>query len=92
MKVVDVRNSLLFARDYALRNGPIIVEALTYRYYGHSMSDPGLTYRTREEVKSYQTEQDPIKLFAKLVVDKGLMTEAETKVSNDYSITFPVCA
>jgi len=81
MKVIDVRNSLIFAREYALRNGPIIVEALTYRYFGHSMSDPGLTYRTREEVKTYQTEHDPIKMFNKLVVEKGLMTEKETKVS-----------
>ncbi|KAK2588885.1 hypothetical protein KPH14_001748 [Odynerus spinipes] len=77
MKVLDVREAMSFARDHALRNGPIILEVVTYRYYGHSMSDPGVGYRTREEVKTVQTEQDPIMLFTKLVVDGGLKTQKE---------------
>ncbi|EFN79881.1 Pyruvate dehydrogenase E1 component subunit alpha, somatic form, mitochondrial [Harpegnathos saltator] len=77
MKIVDVREAIRFARDYALRNGPIIIEVVTYRYFGHSMSDPGVGYRTREEIKSVQSEQDPIMLFNQLVVQKELMTEEE---------------
>ncbi|XP_032670035.1 pyruvate dehydrogenase E1 component subunit alpha, mitochondrial-like [Odontomachus brunneus] len=77
MKIVDVREAIRFSRDYALRNGPIVVEIVTYRYFGHSMSDPGVGYRTREEIRSVQTERDPITLFNQLVIEKGLMTEKE---------------
>ncbi|KAL6261360.1 hypothetical protein P5V15_006457 [Pogonomyrmex californicus] len=79
MKIVDVREALRFSRDYALRNGPIVLEMVTYRYFGHSMSDPGYSYRTRQEIKTVQTEQDPIMLFSKLIVEKGLMTEEDVK-------------
>ncbi|XP_046826494.1 pyruvate dehydrogenase E1 component subunit alpha, mitochondrial-like [Vespa crabro] len=77
MKVINVREAIIFARDYAIHNGPIILEVTTYRYYGHSMSDPGVGYRTRDEIKTVQSEQDPILLFTKLVVDNGLKTQNE---------------
>lgn len=80
MKIIDVREAIRFSRDYALRNGPIVLEMATYRYFGHSMSDPGYSYRTREEIKAVQTEQDPIMLFTKLIVEKGLMTEKDVEV------------
>lgn len=90
MKVVDVREAVRFGRDYALRNGPIVIEIVTYRYYGHSMSDPGVGYRTREEIKTVQAEQDPIMMFTKLVVEKGLVTEKDIQVArlDDFWITY----
>ena len=48
--VVAMRETMKWAKKYVLKNGPIIVEAETYRYHGHSMSDPGLSYRSREEI------------------------------------------
>ena len=50
--------------------GPIILEMLTYRYRGHSMSDPA-KYRSKEEVAKMRTEHDPIDLVRKKLLDGG---------------------
>lgn len=53
---------------------PTLMEVQTYRYMGHSMSDPG-NYRTRAEIEKHQ-ERDPIKLFTASLKEKGLIDDA----------------
>jgi pyruvate dehydrogenase E1 component alpha subunit len=59
-------------------NGPIILEMLTYRYRGHSMSDPA-KYRTREEVEKVRTENDPIERVRRRILDRKWASEDEIK-------------
>jgi pyruvate dehydrogenase E1 component alpha subunit len=59
-------------------HGPLILEMKTYRYRGHSMSDPA-KYRSREEVQDVRDRKDPIDQFGKKLVDRGLATEADLK-------------
>ena len=58
--------------------GPIILEMMTYRYRGHSMSDPA-KYRSKEEVAKMRTEHDPIDLVRKRLIDGGLTNEDALK-------------
>src|SRR5437879_5305307 len=60
------------AREESL---PTLLEARTYRYMGHSMSDPG-KYRTRAEIEKYQ-ERDPIKIFTKTLKDNGILSDGD---------------
>ena len=59
-------------------NGPFILEMLTYRYRGHSMSDPA-KYRSREEVQKMREEHDPIEQVKMRLLEKGLLSEQELK-------------
>ncbi len=52
-------------------NGPLLLEIETYRYRGHSMSDPG-KYRSKEEVEKYKTELDPIELLRPKMLASGI--------------------
>jgi pyruvate dehydrogenase E1 component alpha subunit len=55
--------------------GPIILEMMTYRYRGHSMSDPA-KYRSKEEVQRMRSEHDPIDMVRKKLVDGHIADEA----------------
>lgn len=66
-------------------NGPVLVESITYRYLGHSTSDPG-KYRTKDEVDEWK-RKDPIPRFKDYLIDNKLVTkkeiEAVEKASED---------
>jgi len=74
--VLAVRQAVMEAAERARRGeGPTLIEAKTYRYYGHSRSDPR-RYRTREEEKAWR-ERDPILVLKRKLMDAGLLTEGE---------------
>ena len=58
--------------------GPYILEMMTYRYRGHSMSDPA-KYRKREEVQKMRSERDPIDNVRALLLDGGHADESALK-------------
>ena len=74
--VVAVYEKMQEAVEYVRNgNGPVLVESVTYRWFGHSTSDPG-KYRTKEEVDSWK-KKDPILKFRSYLVDNNLATEQE---------------
>jgi pyruvate/2-oxoglutarate/acetoin dehydrogenase E1 component/TPP-dependent pyruvate/acetoin dehydrogenase alpha subunit len=76
MDVIAVREAVGVAVDRARRGeGPSIVECKTYRWYGHSRSDPR-EYRTDDEEAKWKA-RDPIPNFAAQLIDAGLVTEQE---------------
>ena len=79
MDVLAVREAAEKAADHARSGkGPVILEMKTYRYRGHSMSDPG-KYRTREEIDDVRKRRDPIEHVAKLIEDRGWAKEEDLK-------------
>eukprot|EP00887_Chlorella_sp_A99_P003344 scaffold26.g3344.t1 len=79
MDVLAVKQATAFAKDHVLKVGPMILEMDTYRYHGHSMSDPGSTYRSRDEITNIRQQRDPIEHVRKLLVDNGLAEASELK-------------
>ncbi|CAA9507485.1 MAG: Pyruvate dehydrogenase E1 component alpha subunit, partial [uncultured Solirubrobacteraceae bacterium] len=63
---------------------PILVEAITYRFRGHSMADPE-EYRTKEQVAEWR-ERDPIQTFAKRLVDEGVLDQADPEAIDKATI------
>ena len=77
--VLMVREAIKWAGAYAVENGPIYLEASTYRYHGHSMSDPGITYRSKEEIADIRKTRDPVELCRQMLLERDWATEAELK-------------
>jgi pyruvate dehydrogenase E1 component alpha subunit len=76
MDVMAMRRATQRAVERARKESlPTLLEARTYRYMGHSMSDPG-NYRTRAEIEKYQ-ERDPIKLFTAALKENKVLTDRD---------------
>ena len=71
MNVLEVRQAAEVAFKHIREgNGPVLMECNTYRYRGHSMSDPA-KYRTREEVQDQKEHHDPIERIKKALIEQG---------------------
>jgi pyruvate dehydrogenase E1 component alpha subunit len=79
MDVLASKKGFEIAAAYARQNKPIVVEASTYRYHGHSMSDPGTSYRTRDDVTSVRRERDCIDQTKNRILEAGWATAQELK-------------
>ncbi|HNS13558.1 MAG TPA: pyruvate dehydrogenase (acetyl-transferring) E1 component subunit alpha [Bacteroidia bacterium] len=76
MSVEAVHDAMQKAADHARSGkGPYLLEMNTYRYKGHSMSDPA-KYRTKDEVESYKAK-DPVEMVLKTIREKKYATEKE---------------
>jgi len=79
MDVAAVREAGLEAVSHVRAgNGPFLLEMKTYRYRGHSMSDPA-KYRSKEEVEDYKENHDPIESLKKRLFAEGFATEDSLK-------------
>ncbi len=78
MDVIAVYNKTRELLPFVREKGPFVLEARTYRYRGHSMSDPA-KYRSREEVEEVRRHHDPIDQLRRLMLEHGYASEAELK-------------
>ncbi|KAI5300664.1 alpha subunit of pyruvate dehydrogenase [Ascosphaera atra] len=80
MDILAVKAATQYGKQYTdAGNGPLVFEFVTYRYGGHSMSDPGTTYRTREEIQRMRSTNDPIAGLKQKLLDWKVTTEDELK-------------
>lgn len=80
MDVLAVKAAVQYGKQWTQEdNGPLVLEYVTYRYGGHSMSDPGTTYRTREEIQRMRSTNDPIAGLKQHILEWGVAAEDELK-------------
>ena len=83
MDVLAVYEAAKRAAEYTRSGkGPILLEIKTYRFRGHSMTDPAY-YRTREEEQQWRTTRDPIGIFEKKLLDQGIVTQEELTANDE---------
>jgi pyruvate dehydrogenase E1 component alpha subunit len=97
MDVLEVRRTMQMATDRAREHKlPSLIEAKTYRFVGHSMSDPNYGhYRTKEEVHHFKAHDDPIKRFIEKLEQHSIVNngdieriESEVKAIVDAAVNY----
>lgn len=79
MDVLAVLSAIKHGKEYVQAgNGPLLYEYATYRFAGHSMSDPGTAYRSREELKT-ERENDPISSFRAKLINWDVFSEDQAR-------------
>ena len=92
MDVIAVRDSAIRAMEYCRSGkGPYILEMKTYRYRGHSMSDPA-KYRTRDEVEKIRKNSDPIENIKELLAKNGLNEDEIKNIDSEIKVTIAEAA
>jgi 2-oxoisovalerate dehydrogenase E1 component len=77
MDVLAVRDAITRAKEtIAKGDGPVLLELDTYRYYGHSLSDPRTEYRTKEEEARWK-KVDPVEVFKKRILEAKVVSKKE---------------
>jgi pyruvate dehydrogenase E1 component alpha subunit len=80
MDALAIKAAVQYGREYTTSGkGPLVFEFVTYRYGGHSMSDPGTTYRSREEIQRMRSTHDAIAGLKQKLVEWQVVTEDELK-------------
>jgi len=83
MDVLKVQAAARQALDYVRQgNGPYILEVKTYRFRGHSMSDPA-KYRTKEELNQFKQDEDPIQKIKNILLDQGIDEDDLKSIDKD---------
>ena len=79
MNVLSVRDALRRAKELCLQGeGPVLIDAETYRHWGHNFKDKGTSYRTDAEKEAWM-KTDPVEWFKGQLIENGLLTEAQAE-------------
>jgi 2-oxoisovalerate dehydrogenase E1 component len=85
MNVLSVRDALKRAKELCLKGeGPVLIEAETYRHWGHNFKDKGTLYRTEAEKEAW-LKYDPVDWFKAQLIENGILTEASAEQEWNYA-------
>lgn len=80
MDFLSVKAATAFCKSWCVEGrGPVLLELDSYRYVGHSMSDPGTSYRSKDDVEVVRNKRDSIAKIKTLLYDLGFLTPEEVK-------------